>query len=65
MIDTNAPPSRGSTSRIVQVGSVITKLVVSPSSSVKSASSLLMLIRPLRPAYWASAVPRCRRRWGW
>ena len=29
MIDTNAPPSRGSTSRIVQVGSVITKLVVS------------------------------------
>ena len=31
----------------------------------KSASSLLMLIRPLRPAYWASAVPRCRRRWGW
>ena len=29
MIDTNAPPSRGSTSRIVQVGSVITRLVVS------------------------------------
>ena len=31
----------------------------------KSASSLLMLIRLLRPACWAPAVPRCRRRWGW
>ena len=36
MIDTNAPPSRGSTSRIVQVGSVSYEIGSVPSSSVKA-----------------------------
>ena len=47
----------GSCSKGVSLGSV--------PSRCKSASSSLMLIRPLRPACWAPAVPRCRRRWGW
>ena len=36
-----------------------------PVNRCKSASSLLMPVRPLPPGYWVWVAPGCRRRWGW